>query len=795
MDIKKTSKFVDIVDASQVVNNLLTKIADVIISPREETNKKLLEIGNILINLKQIDKTATYLLAEDTIDKVNKALSRVELPDQKFLKSIGIETPGPNKTFKLEAREIPKTEEQAINKINQLVNSNLDNTIKVINDITTIKEAEDKVTNVNVDSPTGEKASKVLTDILLTLLATSLKETRDLEFPEITQRNIEEINLNEITRRKQVQSINEVEAESEKINEGVPSSFSRDTKENVELESASKIRKTAFGIGQFPSSVRKDIAETVSPSGFEDKVESRVNYNLARSAKQGAEIGEAIDPIPVGIEVVGAIEVARKKSNAGYTDIYTIVPPKGARKPGSPNEWYGNWGFLFGNPNNPSNNIANGNLSFAGISATNVNAFTRKNFGKTLIGGNLQRSIGSTLTFFGITSSDVGRFVNSSRRYLNTTVNAFELLSQIISIETRRDFDAGNNARRRLESFINVGPAEPTQAAFNNEEYGIKKFGKNALDQDNLPPEQQEMMNQLIKERGKLVTTEEGPNTREGNYAVSDTTLPKEKFKPGTDLYYIDNYRERTFAIVKGADTKVGKATGFLKIYTKRGPKFENSQSEFFIIPFQFEPTVGSDSKAADYATITTLARSQAAQVYRRSSERNITLELDYVVIQPPSQSNEFVSNSINEAPSKSMSDMVGWDEDYIYNYIVRMMRNLVLPNIIGPQHKLAPPIVQVWYGGISSNSASSTGDGIVDPNNEAFLDVYPTFRTNWFDETGNQRSYRSLWVCKNVSFEYKGGIINRSSRNRVWVTTQLQLTEIAPSVTDNEVMLWRRLT
>lgn len=760
------------IDVNQVMNSLLNKIADAITAPSTETTKKLVEIRDILLELKRVEKTTPYILTEDTIKKVNKTLSLVELPDEKALKEMGIETPGPNKTFKLDESQLPQTEGEARLKFNQLIDTNIESTVKAINEVIEITNVENKVLN---QLPEGERTSKILTEILLSLLATSLKTARDLEFPaEPIDKEISEINLDLLLRRRPGKSEQEIEKAPEII------------------------RKTAFGIGQFPSVLNKN-AEDVSivttrdsklldnvpfssegenklnfdtdfltPGTESIKVSQNLNILDVTTTKAQEPLPEAVNPIPVGVDVPTPENIARSKSELGDTTPMTI-PAVPAKKPGSPNEWYGNWGYLFGNKNNPNNSIASGNLSVFGVNAGDVNAFTNKNFGKTLFGGNLQRSIGQTLSFFGITSGDVGRYINKGQRFLNTVANAFALTLAIQRIQAgldRRKSETRVLNENRIYSLIT--------AAVDNRDEKIERT------QEDLPLEQQQWLNDSIFLRGK---SQYGNVNRTylvggGRYEVDDTTLEAPQKISVEDRY---------FSVSAGL---VKKAPGFLKIYTKRGPKFESSKEESFIIPFQSEPAVSGDSKAAEYATISTLARSQSAQVYRRSNERNVSLQLDYVVIQPP----DLYEKDVNESRSDSVKNMAGWTEDYVYNYIVRNLKNLVLPNIIGPRYKLAPPIVQVWYGGLGSTSASSTGDGLVDNNNEMMLDVFPTFRTNWFDSSGQQKSYRSLWVCRNIAFEYKGGYVSSDSRNRVWVTASVDLIEIAPSVTDNEVLLWRKL-
>jgi hypothetical protein len=220
---------------------------------------------------------------------------------------------------------------------------------------------------------------------------------------------------------------------------------------------------------------------------------------------------------------------------------------------------------------------------------------------------------------------------------------------------------------------------------------------------------------------------------------------------------------------------------GFLKIYTRRALNYNETMENggVYKIPFQFEPEISGDAKAADYGAISTLARSQSTQVYRRSTERSISLNLHYLV----------TGSEENNSESLSAEGMNGWTENYIYNEVLVNLKNLVLPNIgESLAYRLAPPIVQVWYGDIKGTSASST-------NSRDFHNINPVFKTTWYSSDGQFRTMRSLWVCKNVSFEYKGGYVNSESRRTVWVTAQLELTEIAPNAAANELMIWRSLS
>lgn len=842
MDVKKDPKQREIIDVNQTMNNLLTKVAEAITAPEEETTKNLQNIRDLLLEAALIDKTTSYILTEDTISKVNKALETVVLPTDKSLKAIGIETPTPDKTFKLDDSEIPQTEEEARTKFNQIVNANLEKTVKAIEDIIVISEAEQKG---DLEVPVaGESAGKILSDVLLTLLAKSLKQVSNIEFPERSEKESEEISLNVSKRFKNEEFLEgategAIKTSEDNLLDGATEGEVKQT--TLTGQSNVKDTKEAFGIGQFPSFGAKTenefftavsdgkpaintvespeidaasaglekIEDIITPAEeAEEKILQSIEAADEADEKALNASPEAIAPVPLS-GISDLANAPRSKDQIG-TQTGVTVPGPVARKPGEPNSWYGNWGFLWGAGNNPQNNIASGNVSAGGVSTGDVNSA----FGRNVIGAGLQRAIGGTLTFFGLSNGDIGRFVNAQRRQLNTIANAFELTTQIQGIEMERPYEQGNDARRRLEGFVEYYDLEAYRYETpDGDIYENKRTGKTGLTQEDLPANQQEWITQPIKDRGKIATSDSGEKEREGDFAVDDTTFEAPLIMKPTNsgstnqpvsadgtITFEQAYRERTFDIVNQGDGGgISKAPGFLKIYTRRGPRFSYSQEEIKIIPFQFDPMVSGDTKAADYATIATLGRSQSAQVYRRSSERTISLELNYIVVNSPKAPNDFTNNAVNdsgESSSMTTSDMQNWTEDYIYTYVVRNLRNLTLPNIIGPRFKLAPPIIQVWYGGISSNLASSTGEGIDDPDNNLLRDVYPVFRTNWYSsQNARQQSYRSLWVCKSVSFDYKGGVVNSSSRNNNWVTATLSLTEIAPSVTDNEVLLWAKIS
>jgi hypothetical protein len=241
-------------------------------------------------------------------------------------------------------------------------------------------------------------------------------------------------------------------------------------------------------------------------------------------------------------------------------------------------------------------------------------------------------------------------------------------------------------------------------------------------------------------------------------------------------------------------DTLTGsvKGAGYIKVYFRRGPNFGGgSSSEIIIIPFQFEPDISGDGKGAEYSSSTSLGRSQETSIYKSSSARNVNLSLTYVVTGGATKGQAY--DCVNDG-------MDSWTEDYIYNYVLRWYKLLVLPNVqtvagSTQTKRLAPPIVQVWYGGLGDSTASSLGVGDTDADNAKGGTIHPMFRTNWYTYDGSSSSaktYRSLWVAKSVNFEYKEGIVNKASKNKLSVVVSLSLSEIPPSMTDNEIGIYR---
>lgn len=764
MNTKKELK--EAFDVNQVMNNLLNEVAEAASTRNSSTLNHLINIRDLLNTLKTIDKTSEFVLQRETLDNIRKALSGINLPSGKNLKELGVEISTPDKTLK-QIDEAPKTGQEARSKLNKVFTDQLGQTIQVLNDIIEVGIAGEK----NAQAiPSTDRIDKILLEIVTTLFGTGLKQFVEVNLPDdASSKNVEEITLSKNRSAKLENPTTEASEPSEKIIRDVG-------RTNL-------INKQVFGIGNIPDFTAKNAA----PINAELDITTKAQNELSSAAGKSQKIEDAVSQASIGnkteldlietdlltdggkisLDAGAAIKGDNKTINEAEVpglinkstnDIDTDTTPDGV-KPTSPDEWYRNWGFPSGN-----NNLNNQALSLFG--------------GRVDLAAVFKGAIGQALGFFGVTSADVVRMANKAARDFNSEVNAFTLFTGIQNAfvsrsvkQTLTEADLQNFDQRTFAGTAGSGELDTVARKGLVAPDGSKG---NVVTETNLPPAQQQMLRQIIGDRGKTIADE---GSRGGDYPVDDLTLTLPEKQ-------LEGFQQRTFDIVGGK-----KGTGFLKIYLRRGPKFSDSLSDTQVIPFQFEPIVSGDAKAAEYSQISTLARSQSAQVYRKSTERTISLELNYLVVQKPSDLDQ-----TNLAVSESVKDMQFWTEDYIYDYIVRNLRNLVLPNLTSPQYKLAPPIVQVWYGGIDSQSASSTGEGVTDTQNNQLNDVFPTFRTNWYSYGNNgfeQRSYRSLWICSNVGFDYKGGIVNRSSRRYSWVTATLSLTEIAPSVTDNEILIW----
>jgi hypothetical protein len=691
MNVRKESeKNNEAINLNQVMESLLHNVVDAITSEQPATLKYLINIRDKLVELQNVDKNSEYNLSEDLVAKIRKAISSVDLPDDKTLKDGGIIPSSPE--------AIAKTENPYTS-----LGEQLEKSIKALNEVITVGMTVEK--NPTYIPEGQERVDKLLVEVATTLLGTSLKRFNEISLPEDTSKNKVEINLNS--------------AKFEKTTGDVSNTTIKETK---------TINQVTYTDPPLENKSPRTLG-TIIVGGNKTYGINTVDAYIDRNSKVNQELPEVPD-------------VSSKTDNSFN------VAVKSDAKPESPTEWYRNWGWPSGN-----NTLNNKRISLFG---NNLDLST-----------GYKKTIGETLSFFGLTSSDVFMMANKTRRSTNTLVNAYTIA------QLMRGANSSSESKGTMSGDTKVG---------------------NIVTLDDSGS--RHMLRGKVSDRGKLAVTDNAATrTTDGGFQNDNTVISAKKDydAPGTDTSYISHFISRTELI-----TSNKRGTGFLKIYLRRGPKFIQVPSIIKIIPFQFEPKVTGDSKAAEYSAISTLAKSQSAQVYRKSTERAISIELNYLITGKDEDETRFV----NESTSKSALDLGVWTEDYVYNYIVRNLRNLVLPNISDPGYQLAPPIIQVWYGGLVKKG-SSTGsleetdqDAIVDETNIQLGDIHPTFRTNWYSydsEAGafKQKSYRSLWVCTNVGFEYAGGIINRYSRRNLQVNVTLALTEIAPSVTDNEILIW----
>ena len=575
--------------------------------------------------------------------------------------------------------------------------------------------------------PATQRLDKALIEVLVTLLGSGLKQFAAVNIPKDIA-DKNTINVN-LAGNKDV-----------KLGDAITKIAVDATAKNSDVVAAPKnvTSKQVFGIGQLPDFFQKNQDQVVVLPPKADKNSDELANIDANKTVKGEDDFNYKTILPTTKNDVQLQDINLLLANEGKTTTDASTSIYNATRP----------------ENKTTDDVPNSSIKIektdpAELGATDITTKAQHNITNLATGAQkpitptnwyAKSVIGDALSFFGVTSADVALFAAKAIRDFNTVVNA----------ET-----------------LSLAMQNPFKSLF---------LGQN-------------------QDGGKSDVATENTNI---SLRILEMSAPEEKplttFQQqdaAIDFPNVDSsiFKQRTFSIIG-----TGNGTGFLKIYLNRGPKFSDSQSVTQLIPFQFEPVISGDAKAAEYSQISTLARSQAAQVYRKSQERTITLQLDYLVAQPAQGDNSYV----NTARSASAADMTAWTEDYIYNYIVRNLKNLILPNIVNTNFKLAPPIVQVWYGGINSTQGSSTGEGITIQfgAKTPLQDVHPTFRTNWFTYdggTGNYayRSFRSLWVVQNVSFEYKGGIVNSTTRRNIQVTASLSLIEIAPSATDNELVIW----
>ena len=439
--------------------------------------------------------------------------------------------------------------------------------------------------------------------------------------------------------------------------------------------------------------------------------------------------------------------------------------------------------------------------------------------------------IGSVLDFFSIGKEEVSRYFYSTIRNINTNKNAATIsfggggtlfggggtrglnnLEKLRKIGVYDNIDSYGQAKYvKPSSDLNTYKTDLSSLLSRTDEFGNvgnynvehKKLTEYNLDEiikkvDKLPEKdiflQRENTKKGVPEKiDKVNIPNESNNANESGFSISYITEKQktEKVSPkspkSNDKKENENIKpkERTISILNK------KCTGYLKVYPNRALDFSDTEKGVsYIIPFQFEPEIAGDSKTAEYNSISTIGRSQPVHVYRSSSARNINIKLKYLVV-GYNNSNSKENNTL----SLSMEGLNDWTEEYVYGYILKNIKSLVLPNITESlKWRLGPPIVQVWYGGIDTNTGSSTNAkpfGSYQEYSEKVLDEpHPMFITNWYTNSGLQ-SFRSIFVVNSVSISYEDGIINKKTKNRIGFTADLSLTEISPSVAANQIFKW----
>lgn len=690
------------IDINQAMNGLLQSIATVV-AAKTPTIAQLSNIRNILINIREANKDLNFIITPETTAVIEKTLSSVTLPD--------------NFERKVDNEVLTQT---------IMPNSKLDQTIQTITSIIGVMLATEKSAQ---NIPETQRIDKALVEVLVTLLGGGLKQFAAINLPK-DETIKSEINVS-LSGNKNIKLSDTVSKTSDTTAKftnslGAP----KDT-----------LAKQVFGIGQIPDFTQKNLDELATfPAKSNKKIEDVID--TANKLAKNDDIVNYRTIFPSEKNDLGIEDLSLLLPNEGKgiidasVTIYNATTTEEKKEDGVP-----------ASITKPTK----AELVENGVSDTTTKIqhdliSAAPGPSKAFI------SLGGALSFFGVTSADLGLLATSAIREFNTLVNAAELTLQMQS----------NNF---LASLLGAG--------FQN----TPTSGKT-----NTPTDANNISLRILNLNGGL--------------APEAKSLPSDNNSELIDIpdKQISAFASRTFTIVNA-----NPGTGFLKIYLNRGPKFADSQTITQVIPFQFEPVVSGDAKAAEYSQISTLARSQSAQVYRKSQERTISLELSYLVTAPPSTSTPGTSVGVNNSQSQTVGDGTGiWTEDYVYNYVVRNLKNLIIPNIVNTTFKLAPPIVQVWYGGVNSTIGSSTGEGlqINFGNTMPLNDIHPTFRTNWYTYDGSSgnfayRAYRSLWVVQNVSFEYKGGIVNNQTRRTMQVVATLSLIEISPSATDNELVIW----
>ena len=456
--------------------------------------------------------------------------------------------------------------------------------------------------------------------------------------------------------------------------------------------------------------------------------------------------------------------------------------------------------------------------NIAGIQGFNIDA------------GGIARVLAGAATIFppfgGTTTAEIAKAIITIQRKINTQINAFELAVAWELINFYREFHPSDRTTGGYKPSVwSIHHKFTTEAERGTLITTLDSIFAN-FTTDRMQEENRKLKggDQGIDAEGdvRLIFSSSSGGDQDG---AKDQTENADPFILSTESREHDSHKfyNKTQHLLK----RLGKhCTGYLKVYLRRGPKWEGEAGEsdedmIQYIPFQFEPEVSGDGKRASYSQLQTLARSQPAYAYRNSEARSISMTVPYLVTgMTEEQRNASSLIAVGKSGSNPTglykmtksggNELLAWTEDFIYNYVIRWYRQLTLPNFPeGTKFRLAPPLMQVWYGGLVvpedshlkvSSTGSITGSNI-DPSeefvedsaNELMADVPPMFRTNWYLSGTTYRTYRSLWIASGVSFDYKYGFINARTKNRIGVDVKLDLVEIGPGVTENEVLKWRK--
>jgi hypothetical protein len=874
-DIKKEPKFNDPIDVNSTVNNMLEKITDAISNPEKANLKTLRDIRDYLIDLKKVDKTSRFSILPEIREKIEKINKQIT-------------SDIPNRT--------KKYDDINNKKINEIDNNNLDKTIKVLNEAMSVIEGTEKLSE-SITLPESV-SSKVMVDIVFSLLAKQVKQYYEFLFPEKDSKLKEEIDITPPSQQKIKQNINQVEKEikEENITPEIEFQINKNNEElnirtiknekNINLNpDPEKTNKQIFNLNDFPdfsikgnnsisddiinTNINKEIKEenelTESEEGqvkgsLENKIleedldknekldnlieqpnvfrkeqvdienidkESEKNNNEVGilnldSIKEKQEINTPIHEDEKNVNEINNVEFSEKnqesiesnldksekenieienmnpiEKNIIETDIFIDKQNKNIDSP-----------TIFQNLNDDINNpaIVDNSVEPEEKEQKDLNELTlettkiEKNISDKIRPSNL---LTQTAELIGRLQEDFGGAEPGTQQALRDSV-ASSIDQPLVSVLVDLLFSATLSFRYAKEFTTQFIAAQIQTGISKVELYrSLRENLKESLLGPGFWPgrptsELSDAIDNIEDRRNSGEPSSVTDYTKRSflEHTLISGDIADGLIKPNLEderqnKEFKDSYHKNRGYLLNDL-TEHPQSVGFLKIYTKRSMKFDNSQTDIQYLPMQFEPKISGDGKSASYSQITTLARSGSAQVYRNSSERKLSLELEYLITGPADDFDGF-GDASEKGNSISSMGMKEWTENYIYNYLYRNFRNLDLPNMSDPKYKLGPPIVQVWYGGIEGSSASSTG--VNDSTNEALGNIHPAFRTNWYTLNSNgeyqYHTMRSLWLCESVNFEFKGGIINAEARRTQGLMVSLSLVEIAPSVTDNELMIW----